>query len=76
LSGRWGSFAFQAGYLEPALWLAVRLPVIPGSAAAVGPQQLTVSTIPVLTFNPKLRLVRQAIPILNWCFAGLGGLAF
>jgi pimeloyl-ACP methyl ester carboxylesterase len=50
LSGQAGSFAGQLD-LERAQWYQLVCPLIPKSAAAVGDEQLTVSRVPVLSFN-------------------------
>jgi len=50
LSGQQGSFAYQM-YLRQAQWYGFVCPLMPKSAAAVGSQQLTVSRVPVLSFN-------------------------
>jgi pimeloyl-ACP methyl ester carboxylesterase len=50
LSDQRGSFAYQTD-LESAQQMQFICPLIPKSPAAVGQQQLTVSTVPVLAFN-------------------------
>jgi pimeloyl-ACP methyl ester carboxylesterase len=50
LSDQSGSFAYQTD-LESAQLMQFMCTLIPKSAAAVGQQQLTVSTVPVLAFN-------------------------
>ena len=44
--------------------------------SAADPASSPASPSTAAASSPKLRLVRRAIPILNWYFAGLGGLAF
>jgi len=50
LADQRNSFAYEI-YLQDAEWYQYVCPLIPKSAAAVGHEQLTVSTVPVLTFN-------------------------
>jgi len=50
LSDQRNIFAYQTD-LELAQWMQYVCPLIPRSAAAVGSEQLTVSTVPVLTFD-------------------------
>ena len=50
LSDQRGSFAYQTD-LQSAQLMQFICPLIPKSAAAVGQEQLTVSTVPVLAFN-------------------------
>jgi pimeloyl-ACP methyl ester carboxylesterase len=50
LSGQQGSFAYQM-YLEQAQWYGFVCALMPTSAAAAGDQQLTVTQVPVLSFN-------------------------
>ncbi len=50
LPGQRGSFAYQM-YLQQAQWFQYVCPLIPKSAAALGDEQLTVSHVPVLSFN-------------------------
>ena len=50
LSDQQASFAYQTD-LESAQWYQYVCPLIPKSAAAVGSQQLTASSVPVLAFN-------------------------
>jgi pimeloyl-ACP methyl ester carboxylesterase len=46
-------------FLQGALWYQYVCPLIPKSAAAVGHEQLTVSTVPVLAFNGAYDPVEQ-----------------
>jgi hypothetical protein len=50
LADQRNSFAYET-YLQSAEWWQYVCPLIPRSAAAVGHEQLTVSRVPVLTFN-------------------------
>ena len=50
LSDQRDSFAYQTD-LQSAQWMQYVGPLIPRSAAAVGQEQLAISTVPVLTFN-------------------------
>ena len=65
LSGQRGSFAYQID-LESAQWYQYVCPLIPKSAAAVGHEQLTVSTVPVLAFNGAYDPIEQP---RNWAGA-------
>jgi len=65
LSDQRGSFAYHID-LEAALWYQYVCPLIPKSAAAVGDEQLTVSTVPVLAFNGAYDPVEQP---RNWAGA-------
>lgn len=65
LSGQRGSFAYQSD-LETARWYQYVCPLIPKSAAAVGHEQLTVSTVPVLAFNGAYDPIEQP---RNWAGA-------
>lgn len=65
LSGQRGSFAYQSD-LETAQWYQYLCPLIPKSAAAVGHEQLTVSTVPVLAFNGAYDPIEQP---RNWAGA-------
>jgi pimeloyl-ACP methyl ester carboxylesterase len=58
LSGQRGSFAYQSD-LETDQWYQYVCPLIPKSAAAVGHEQLTVSTVPVLAFNGAYDPIEQ-----------------
>ena len=60
-----GSFAYQM-WLESAQFMKFICPLIPRSAAAVGQEQLTVSTVPVLAFNGAADPVEQP---RNWAGA-------
>jgi pimeloyl-ACP methyl ester carboxylesterase len=62
LSSQRGSFAYQID-LESAQWYQYVCPLIPKSAAAVGQEQLTVSTVPVLAFNGAYDPIEQP---RNW----------
>jgi pimeloyl-ACP methyl ester carboxylesterase len=65
LSGQRGSFAYQSD-LETDQWYQYVCPLIPKSAAAVGHEQLTVSTVPVLAFNGAYDPIEQP---RNWAGA-------
>jgi pimeloyl-ACP methyl ester carboxylesterase len=65
LSGQGGSFAYQSD-LETDLWYQYLCALIPKSAAAVGHEQLTVSTVPVLAFNGAYDPIEQP---RNWAGA-------
>jgi pimeloyl-ACP methyl ester carboxylesterase len=65
LSGQRGSFAYQSD-LETDQWYEYVCPLIPKSAAAVGHEQLTVSTVPVLAFNGAYDPIEQP---RNWAGA-------
>jgi len=60
-----GSFAYQM-WLESAQFMQFICPLIPRSAAAVGQEQLTLSTVPVLAFNGAADPVEQP---RNWAGA-------
>ena len=60
-----GSFAYQM-WLESAQFMQFICPLIPRSAAAVGQEQLTVSTVPVLAFNGAADPAEQP---RNWAAA-------
>jgi hypothetical protein len=62
LSDQRGSFAYQTD-LESARQMQFICPLIPKSPAAVGQQQLTVSTVPVLAFNGAADPINQP---RNW----------
>ena len=65
LSDQRGSFYYQTD-LENAQWWQYVCPLIPTSAAAVGDEQLTASTVPVLAFNGAYDPVEQP---RNWAGA-------
>jgi pimeloyl-ACP methyl ester carboxylesterase len=65
LSGQRGSFAYHSD-LETDQWYQYVCPLIPKSAAAVGHEQLTVSTVPVLAFNGAYDPIEQP---RNWAGA-------
>jgi pimeloyl-ACP methyl ester carboxylesterase len=65
LSGQRGSFAYHTD-LESAQWYQYVCPLIPKSAAAVGHEQLTGSTVPVLAFNGAYDPIEQP---RNWAGA-------
>ena len=65
LSDQRGSFAYQTD-LESAQQWQVMCPLIPKSATAVGDEQLTVSTVPVLAFNGAADPIEQP---RNWAGA-------
>ena len=65
LVGQGGSFAYQSD-LETDQWYQYLCPLIPKSAAAVGHEQLTVSTVPVLAFNGAYDPIEQP---RNWAGA-------
>jgi len=65
LSDQRGSFYYQTD-LESAQWWQYVCPLIPKSAAAVGHEQLTVSTVPLLAFNGAYDPVEQP---RNWAGA-------
>ena len=65
LSDQRGSFYYQTD-LESARWWQYVCPLIPKSAAAVGHEQLTVSTVPLLAFNGAYDPVEQP---RNWAGA-------
>ena len=65
LSGQGGSFAYQTA-VETARWYQYVCPLIPKSAAAVGHEALTVSTVPVLAFNGAYDPIEQP---RNWAGA-------
>lgn len=58
LANQRGSFAYAAA-LASAQWSQVVCPLIPKSAAAVGHDQLSVSTVPVLAFNGEADPIDQ-----------------
>jgi hypothetical protein len=62
LSDQRGSFKYQAD-LESAQQWQVMCPLIPTSAATVGDEQLTLSTVPVLAFNDAAAPIEQP---RNW----------
>ena len=65
LSGQQSSFAYQTA-LEDAQWFQYVCPLIPKSAAAVGNEHLTVSTVPLLAFNGAYDPIEQP---RNWAWA-------
>ena len=65
LADQSSSFAYQTD-LESARQWQVMCPLIPKSAAAVGNEQLTVSTVPVLAFNGAADPIEQP---RNWAGA-------
>jgi pimeloyl-ACP methyl ester carboxylesterase len=65
LSGQQSSFAYQTA-LEDAQWYQYVCPLIPKSAAAVGDEHLTVSTVPLLAFNGAYDPIEQP---RNWAGA-------
>lgn len=65
LSGQRSSFAYQSD-LETDQWYQYVCPLIPKSAAAVGHEQLTLSTVPVLAFNGAYDPIEQS---RNWAGA-------
>ena len=65
LSGQSRSFAYHSD-LETDRWYQYVCPLIPKSAAAVGHEQLTVSTVPVLAFNGAYDPIEQP---RNWAGA-------
>jgi len=65
LSGQRGSFYYETD-LESARWWQYVCPLIPKSAAAVGHEQLTVSTVPLLALNGTYDPVEQP---RNWAGA-------
>jgi hypothetical protein len=69
LSDQRGSFKYQAD-LESAQQWQVMCPLIPTSAATVGDEQLTLSTVPVLAFNDAAAPIEQ--PRHRHCFPAPG----
>ena len=65
LSDQRDSFAYQTD-LESAQFMQFICPLMPKSAAAVGQEQLTVSTVPVLAFNGAADPIEQP---RNWAGA-------